>query len=201
MNIHLPRFSEENRLIDFVDEDRSFQLHPKALDAWIKMKEAAESDGINLHIISAFRSVAQQAKIIEDKKRKGISANKIFRVNAPPGYSEHHTGRAIDIGTQNYTDLEEEFENSNTFCWLITHARQFGFRLSYPRDNPYGIAYEPWHWRYVGDRHSLETFYKGSRGQAPPSETDPDVSPDSETSDSDAIKFNRPMDEDPQDRP
>jgi len=155
MNIHLPRFSEENQLIDFVDEDRSFQLQPETLDAWKRMKEAAESDGINLHIISAFRSMTRQSEIIEDKKRKGISEDMIFRVNAPPGYSEHHTGRAIDIGTQNYSDLEEEFENSEAFCWLIAHARQFGFRLSYPRENPYGIAYEPWHWFFEGNAQPI----------------------------------------------
>ena len=84
MNIHLPRFSEENRLIDFVDEDRSFQLYPKTLDAWKKTKEAAESDGIHFHIISAFRSIARQSEIIEDKKRKGIPEDMIFRVSALP---------------------------------------------------------------------------------------------------------------------
>ena len=151
MNMHLPRFSEENRLIDFVDEEISFQLHPETLDAWEKMKEAAESDGIELHIISAFRSVARQSEIIEEKKRKGISDDMIFSVSAPPGYSEHHTGRAIDLGTPNYTDLAEEFGNSEAFCWLIAHARQFGFRLSYPIENPYGIAYEPWHWFFEGN--------------------------------------------------
>ena len=151
MNMHLPRFPEENLLIDLVDEDRSFQLHPETLDSWKKMKEAAESDGINLHIISAFRSVARQSEIIEEKKRKGIPDAMIFSVSAPPGYSEHHTGRAIDLGTQNFTDLEEEFEKSEAFRWLIAHARQFGFRLSYPRENPYGIGYEPWHWFYEGN--------------------------------------------------
>jgi D-alanyl-D-alanine carboxypeptidase len=155
MNIHLPRFSEENRLIDFVDEERSFQLHPETLDAWGKMKEAAESDGIKLHVISAFRSVARQSEIIEEKKRKGIPEAVIFRVSAPPGYSEHHTGRAIDIGTRNFTDLEEEFENSEAFCWLMTRANQFGFRLSYHRENPYGIAYEPWHWFFEGNAQQI----------------------------------------------
>jgi len=151
MNMHLPRFPEENLLIDFVDEDRSFKLHPETLDAWKKMKVAAESNGINLHIISAFRSVARQSEIIEEKKRKKIPDAMIFSVSAPPGYSEHHTGRAVDLGTQNYTDLEEEFENSEAFRWLIAHARQVGFRLSYPRENPYGIGYEPWHWFYEGN--------------------------------------------------
>lgn len=151
----LPRFSEENQLVDFVDEDRSFQLHPEALGAWKKMKEAAELDGINLHIISAFRSVARQSEIIEEKKRKGISEAMIYRVSAPPGYSEHHTGRAIDVGTQNYTDLEDEFEKSEAFCWLITHAKHFGFHLSYHRENPYGIAYEPWHWFFAGNAQPI----------------------------------------------
>ena len=151
MNIHLPRFSEENRLIDFFDEERGFQLHPETLDAWKKLKKTAASDGINLHIISAFRSVARQSEIIEEKKRKGIPEAAIFRVSAPPGHSEHHSGRAIDIGTRNFPALEEEFENSEAFCWLMAHAKQFGFRLSYPRENEYDLAYEPWHWFFEGN--------------------------------------------------
>ncbi len=47
--------------------------------------------------------------------------------------------------------MEEEFGNSEAFCWLIGHARQFGFRLSYHRENRYGIAYEPWHWFFEGN--------------------------------------------------
>src|SRR5690606_38685754 len=71
-------------------------------------------------------------------------------VNAAPGYSEHHGGDALDIGTTGESPAEESFEHTAAFAWLQAHAGRFGFALSYPRDNPHGITYEPWHWRYAG---------------------------------------------------
>ena len=70
----------------------------------------------------------------------------ILRVNAAPGFSEHHTGRAVDIGTQDCEVLEEVFEKTSEFKWLQENAECFGFSMSYPRDNTAGFAYEPWHW-------------------------------------------------------
>ena len=67
-------------------------------------------------------------------------------VNTPPGYSEHHTGRALDITTSDCEPLTEAFELTEAFTWLVTHASKYQFSLTYPRDNPYGIIYEPWHW-------------------------------------------------------
>jgi D-alanyl-D-alanine carboxypeptidase len=67
-------------------------------------------------------------------------------VNAAPGHSEHHTGRAVDIATPGSRPLTEEFEQTDAFRWLSSRAVEFGFSLTYPRDNPWGIAYEPWHW-------------------------------------------------------
>ena len=65
---------------------------------------------------------------------------------AAPGHSEHHTGRAVDIATPGSRPLTEEFEDTDAFRWLTSRAVEFGFSLTYPRDNPWGIAYEPWHW-------------------------------------------------------
>ncbi|HEY4990089.1 MAG TPA: D-alanyl-D-alanine carboxypeptidase family protein, partial [Opitutaceae bacterium] len=71
------------------------------------------------------------------------------KVNAAPGYSEHHTGRAVDIGVPDEPPLEEGFALTQAFSWLTAHAREFGFALSYACGNPQGIAYEPWHWLYA----------------------------------------------------
>ena len=144
----LPKFEEEQHLVEFEDEGRSFRLNVKALEAWEKMKEAAKVGGVHLYLVSAFRSFSRQSEIVENKKKKGIPKEDIFRVNAPPGYSEHHTGKAIDINTKGFPPLEEEFEKSDAFQWLLVNAKDFGFRLSYPRKNRFGIAYEPWHWFY-----------------------------------------------------
>ncbi|MBK1858018.1 M15 family metallopeptidase, partial [Cerasicoccus arenae] len=142
----LPPISEEQNLTSIIDEEEEFLLHPHAADSWLRLKAKAISEGINLRIVSAFRSVARQEEIIERKRRKGISDTEIFRVSAPAGFSEHHSGRAIDITTDGYPPLGEKFETSEAFHWLQEHAVEFGFILSYPRNNQFGIAYEPWHW-------------------------------------------------------
>ncbi|MCH6256209.1 M15 family metallopeptidase [Puniceicoccaceae bacterium K14] len=144
----LPFVEEEQSLVPIWDSDREFLMHLKTAEAWNCMNARASSEGINLRIVSAFRSVAQQEGIIERKRRKGLSDADIFRVNAPAGFSEHHSGRAIDITTDGYLPLEEEFEDSKAFHWLNENAKVFGFALSYPRNNQFGIAYEPWHWLY-----------------------------------------------------
>jgi D-alanyl-D-alanine carboxypeptidase len=149
----LPKFKEEEHLVEFKDEGRSFRLTVKTLKAWEKMKEAAKLDGIHLYLVSAFRSISRQSNIVENKEKKGISEEDIFRTNTPPGYSEHHTGRAIDINTKGLPPLERDFEESDAFHWLSLNASAFGYRLSYPKENKYGIAYEPWHWFYEENEH------------------------------------------------
>ncbi len=101
---------------------------------------------IELLLVSAFRSVDYQRSIFDRKLAQGVPLDDILRVNAAPGYSEHHTGRAVDIATRGCPPLTEAFETTDAFEWLTRNAGRFGFEMSYPRDNPYGIAYEPWHW-------------------------------------------------------
>lgn len=63
-----------------------------------------------------------------------------------PGFSEHHTGRAIDLSTPGSRCLDVAFEQTPAFAWLRAHAADFGYYLSYPVGNPAGYHYEPWHW-------------------------------------------------------
>lgn len=127
---------------------RQPQLDARAYAAWCEMKEAAAREGVILQLVSAFRSVTYQRDLILRKLARGDDIRTILAVNAAPGYSEHHTGRALDIGTPGYAHLEIEFENSTAFAWLARNAHAYGFRMSFPRDNPYGVQYEPWHWCY-----------------------------------------------------
>ncbi|MBT6792244.1 M15 family metallopeptidase [Pseudomonadales bacterium] len=113
---------------------------------WADMRRAAQQDGIHLEVLSAFRSIDYQRQLIARKLDRGDPPNQILQVVALPGYSEHHTGRALDIVTTDYPELTEDFELSDGFAWLSHSAHQFGFSLSYPRDNPWGFIYEPWHW-------------------------------------------------------
>lgn len=110
------------------------------------MRDAAAADGVELLLISAFRSVEFQAALIRAKLARGMTISEVLKVNAPPGYSEHHTGCAIDIGARDMAPLDEAFESTPAFVWLHARAQDFGFVLSYPRENVEGYGYEPWHW-------------------------------------------------------
>lgn len=132
-----------------VDEDgRVHELVAEAAEAWGAMKDAALGDGVELLMVSAFRSVARQGEIVRGKFLRGLGAEEIFAVSAAPGFSEHHTGRAVDISTPGFAALEEEFEESAAFAWLCENAGRFGFSMTYGRGNEYGFLYEPWHWCY-----------------------------------------------------
>jgi D-alanyl-D-alanine carboxypeptidase len=126
------------------------RLLPAAAAAWHRLEAAAALDGVTLLPVSGFRSVARQTEIIRRKRAAGRPLEDILRLIAAPGFSEHHSGRAVDIGCPGYTDLEENFAETPAFGWLERHAPAGGFRLSYPRGNPWGIGYEPWHWYWLG---------------------------------------------------
>ena len=128
------------------DDNREHQLVSGAGSAWHLMVAAAALDGVQLELVSAFRSRERQAQIVRGKFRRGLGVNEIFAVSAAPGFSEHHTGRAVDISTPGYAVLEEEFEESEAFRWLQQNAKSYGFTMTYEKGNVYGYLYEPWHW-------------------------------------------------------
>lgn len=113
---------------------------------WRVMRKAAQRDFIELSLVSCFRSVDYQTVLIEKKLAEGQSIDDVLKVSAAPGYSEHHTGCAIDVGTSGCEHLSETFEETVAYQWLTSNAERYGFQLSYPKNNPSGIAYEPWHW-------------------------------------------------------
>ena len=127
-------------------DGRDVRLVRPAAEAWHAMSRAAAEGRIELVAISGFRSIARQTEIIRGKLAASLRIEEILRSVAAPGFSEHHTGRAIDIGSPEHVELDEEFERTAAFAWLQAHAGTFGFALSFPRGNPHGIVYEPWHW-------------------------------------------------------
>jgi len=146
---HKLRIVREPRELSSIGNDingRAQWLAPRAARAWTRMSKAAAEKGIELQIVSAFRSATYQLGIIERKLERGLTMDEILKVSAAPGFSEHHSGRVVDITCTGFAALEEEFENSPAFAWLQREAARFGFALSYPRNNSHGIAYEPWHW-------------------------------------------------------
>jgi len=129
---------------------RALWLRLGAARAWLRMRDAALADGIVLEAISGYRSHDYQLGIFERKLARGLAVPDILAVNAAPGFSEHHSGLALDIGSPGEPPAEESFDAASAFAWLQGRASEFGFRMSYPRDNPHGIVYEPWHWRFHG---------------------------------------------------
>ncbi|MEE4304379.1 MAG: D-alanyl-D-alanine carboxypeptidase family protein [Wenzhouxiangella sp.] len=128
--------------------EREQRLIPDAADAFKRMREAAMTSSIEIRLVSGFRAIAYQANLFQRKLDQGHSMKEILEVSAPPGYSEHHSGRAIDVTTRGVKPLEEDFARTEAYQWLLGNARIFGFRESYPRHNRHRISWEPWHWYY-----------------------------------------------------
>jgi len=116
----------------------NIEVHIDMRDSLLKMREQAKKDGIYLVFLSGYRSINLQNDIFYSLKSiRNQEAAERARVSAPPGYSEHSTGFAIDIGdaTQRETDFEADFENTDAFRWLIKNAAKFHFKLSFNKDN------------------------------------------------------------------
>jgi D-alanyl-D-alanine carboxypeptidase len=135
-------------IVDVDLEGRPFILTSRTASAWREMCEAAKGDGITINPASGFRSYLYQKKLIEKQLAAGRALEEILKATAVPGYSEHHTGRAVDLCAEKHI-LEERFHETKTYSWLTERAGRFGFRLSFPRDNEFGMIFEPWHWFFI----------------------------------------------------
>ena len=160
---HLPYEEISQDKLVFIEPN--IEVHVDMRDSLLRMREEAKNDGIYLTFLSGYRSINLQNDIFYSlKSSRNQEASERARVSAPPGYSEHSTGFAIDIGdaTQRETDFETEFENTKAFRWLINNAAKFHFKLSFDKKNKF-IDYEPWHWRYEGSIEALKVFEISNR--------------------------------------
>jgi D-alanyl-D-alanine carboxypeptidase len=151
---------------DLVTVAPGLRLRPDAARALRAMREAADANGITLTVLSAYRGMDLQKQLFFDVKaqRNQTSADRA-RVSAPPGFSEHSTGYAVDLGDGRLpaTNLSESFESTDAYRWLDRHAARFHFVRSFPRGNRQGVTYEPWHWRFEGSTEALEMFEPAQR--------------------------------------
>ena len=143
----------------------NIEVHIDMRESLLKMRKDAKKDGIYLVFLSGYRSINLQKDIFYSLKsmRNQIAAERA-RVSAPPGYSEHSTGFAIDIGDayNRETDFEVEFEKTDAFRWLNKNAAKYHFKLSFNQNNE-DVDYEPWHWRYEGSIEALKVFESSNR--------------------------------------
>ena len=147
---------EPSRLIEadipFEDYIECKSLDERANEAVKRMFDDALKENINMISVSGYRSYYVQQNLYNSRiKLKGLEKTRQY--TAEPGASEHQTGLAIDITSKEYPYLDEEFENTNTFKWLINNCYKYGFILRYQRgkENITGYNYEPWHFRYIGN--------------------------------------------------
>jgi len=156
---HLP-YPEalKNELILF---SPGIYVHKEIYENFKEMQFMAARRGISLQLLSGYRSIDLQRDIFyENKSIRNQTAVERSMVSAPPGYSEHSTGYAIDVGDGNYPDthFEVEFEQTPAFKWMKRFAPKYHFVLSFPPNNKQGVAYEPWHWRFEGTVNALRKF-------------------------------------------
>ncbi len=165
---HLP-YAEPAPLA-LVALDGETLVHKNAVGPLMNLLQAAKKDGVPLRVAAGFRSVEMQRAAYESgARKKGISLRSYAWWTAPPGFSEHHTGLAVD-----FTDLRKPktdftpatFSKTEAYAWLKSHAPEFGFELSFEERNTLRVAFEPWHWRFVGDAESRAIFAVARQGRA-----------------------------------
>lgn len=140
-------------------------VHKKMYKSLLKMRDDAKKEGVYLVFLSGFRSIELQKEIFYSLKSiRSQVAMERARVSAPPGYSEHSTGFAIDIGDalNRETDFEVEFETTSAYKWLERNAAKYHFKLSFDKKQN-SVDYEPWHWRYEGNIEALKIFEASNR--------------------------------------
>ena len=141
-------------------------VHKDIYENFKEMQFKAAQRGISLKLLSGYRSIDLQRDIFyENKSIRNQTAIERSRDSAPPGYSEHSTGYAIDVGDGNYpnTHFEVEFEQTPAFKFMKRFASKYHFVLSFPPNNKQGVTYEPWHWRFEGTVNALRKFEDANR--------------------------------------
>lgn len=143
---------QEYQRFEQLDKETALQL--------MKMIYAARDVGVWIVAVSGFRDFANQELLFKNQIQKRGSPEEAAKLSAPPGYSEHHTGYAVDLADGSFPkqDITYEFEKSKAYQWLTVHAKEFGFEISFPANNTQGVSYEPWHWRFIGSPRAVEVF-------------------------------------------
>ena len=131
--------------------------------AFDKMAAEAKLSGFDLTAFSTYRSYDYQVTLYNRyADRDGKEA--ADRYSARPGYSEHQTGLAFDIGEVNHEKhwASQSFGDTEAGKWLLANAHRYGFILRYPmnKEDVTGYMHEAWHFRYVGTLLSEEIFKK-----------------------------------------
>ena len=151
--------------------EKGLSLDSRIIDAAKEMLADAKKAGLHIDICSAYRSVERQEQVfgesMKERVKDGMSYWDAFNETALnvaiPGTSEHALGLALDLISNQYTELDERQETTAEAKWLKENCHKYGFILRYPpeKTNITGIIYEPWHYRYVGVEDATEIMKLG----------------------------------------
>ncbi len=162
--------SDYESTVTFVSAgNRNQKVDSRILENLKAMLEAGKAYGIDVQ--SGYRSAEHQGTLywrqVQYRRNAGwneLAAQKAAgQVVKRPGYSEHNTGLAVDLGGSGNFELEQNFENTPAFKWLYEHCADYGFILRFPKGKEAitGVIYEPWHYRYVGKEAAREIMDSG----------------------------------------
>lgn len=142
------RLSEIPKIYQYSD-NKQLLIHSDVLPRIEMMINDASSTGVMLYVFSAYRSFAEQ-RALKGEYTMIYGAGTANSFSADQGYSEHQLGTAIDVITPGLGGmLNDTFDGTKAYQWMMQNAYRYGFILSYPKNNGYYV-YEPWHWRFVG---------------------------------------------------
>lgn len=141
-------FTDFQRIpVEYTHEESKVYILERAHHPLVELMQAAEKDGVHLRVESAYRSAGYQKRIFKRMLAEGRTFEDIVRYVAPPGYSEHMLGTAVDFFPSNW-----RFADTEAYAWLRANGERFGFEESYSRLNPLHIPWEAWHWNYTGEK-------------------------------------------------
>lgn len=132
--------------VEFTYQESKIYILAQAYPALVRMLEQARLEGVIIEVESAYRSINYQTQIFMRMLEKGRTFDDIIRYVAPPGYSQHMLGTALDFFPSNW-----EFAESEQYLWLQENAKKFGFEETYSKNNRFLMPWEAWHWNYVGE--------------------------------------------------
>lgn len=136
---------------EFTYQGSKIFILAEAYPALVRMLEQAHRDGVIIEVESAYRSIHYQTTIFTRMLEKGRTFDDIIRYVAPPGYSQHMLGTAMDFFPSNW-----EFADTEQYRWLQENGHKFGFEETYSKNNRFHMPWEAWHWNYVGVPEILE---------------------------------------------
>lgn len=162
---------EEGYVPKLSEIENNYYFDARAVSYLQKMLADGRKEGLDFWVCSAYRTIEKQTELYEDKVRRlemeGMShaaaLSKAETEVARPGTSEHSLGLAVDIVARDYQMLDEKQEQTKEQQWLMKNCWKYGFILRYPPDKTKetGIIYEPWHYRYVGEKAAKEITEQG----------------------------------------